>query len=1001
MTDPKTASAAISDTPTADDKLGFERFAEPLAANIAAIERRRTPWTVGVYGEWGSGKTSFLKMVEKALKQSGIKPIWFDAWKYVHDDKLWAALIQTVFEGAKQAIPRRRRWWMLLRVWGKSLNLRTGLWEVARKLFVLLFRIAMLVLLVLAAVSLVPVAGNPVNSSLAALFGGGWLSTAWQFPGTKALVGVGALLGMKPDALLKLFDIKLGADFTKFRRSRSHREQSSVLEDFNTEFRHLLEVAYRDKPLVVVIDDLDRCLPEHTLQIIETLKLFLDEPGCVFLLAVDREVVEQAIAVKYKDLSDADTRRRLGETYFDKVVQLPYSLPPAAESAVEEFVRSLSADPDVHACVPILRGTPPYNPRRIKRSVQAFSLLKDLAGPALVPAVLAKLVIIQAQFVQVYRAAVDDPALLGRLERAYRDPEATDETDIVFVEQVKQFSQRYPALRTMMCHEVTEDDSFEGVSLDRYLSFVDAVTVVEQVTAGVTEDGPDRVLVSCVRSDARWGEWVRELLAGRGFEVSVTDPRVPGPDRDMASFDHVVGILSARSAGSVGHQRVLAAAIAARTRVVVVRVERCDVPEVLESQVLVDLVGLDDAAAGEVLVRGFRKPVDVSSAASGDGLIVAGERGVVVGTVVGGVNIHYPGSGAVLDNVPLAPIHLVSRPDVEQRISACFAPSGEVRRPTMCVLFGLGGSGKTTSALSYAHSRAAEYRITWWVRAEQARNDLAELATALGVPATGLFHELASRSGWLLVYDDADRLDDVLDLLPRTGNGHVLITSRNRAWDEYATIVEVGPLRDEEGVELLTAISGSEDLPASEALAARLGNLPLALSTAGAYLRRSGLDPGDYLTRLNDLSSTPPQETVMRTFQRSFDLLREANPQAEEVLQVLVLLTAASIPRDLAERLVPGGRTVLDQAIATLHQYGFVSLPPGGIVIHPIVSQAVHDGLTAERERELVTDALNRLGELSADALERFKPHVVDLIGHARAKKIAPAETAALEGMLR
>jgi hypothetical protein len=157
------------------------------------------------------------------------------------------------------------------------------------------------------------------------------------------------------------------------------------------------------------------------LQILETVKLFLDVPGCVFLVAADRDIIEHAIAVRYKDLNDKDTLRTLAETYFEKIVQMPFSLPPPDERRVNEYILGLSDDQEVRDCSPILRGAKPYNPRRIKRHVQMLTLLKGLAAaefggrPAV--GVLAKIVVIQSQFKELYRDAVRTPALLAQLER--------------------------------------------------------------------------------------------------------------------------------------------------------------------------------------------------------------------------------------------------------------------------------------------------------------------------------------------------------------------------------------------------------------------------------------------------------------------------------------------------------------------------------------------------------------------------------------------------------
>jgi hypothetical protein len=74
--------SGVVDTPTALDLLGYEGFARVIASRILSLHLDETPLTVGVFGEWGSGKTSFLKMVDAALSDVQLRPIWFQAWKY-------------------------------------------------------------------------------------------------------------------------------------------------------------------------------------------------------------------------------------------------------------------------------------------------------------------------------------------------------------------------------------------------------------------------------------------------------------------------------------------------------------------------------------------------------------------------------------------------------------------------------------------------------------------------------------------------------------------------------------------------------------------------------------------------------------------------------------------------------------------------------------------------------------------------------------------------------
>lgn len=504
-----------ADTPTTNDLLGYKRFTVPIVRRIINATGKSTPLTIGVYGEWGSGKTSFLKMIDEALREEDIHPIWFNAWKYDQEANLWAALIQTILSQATVNGKWQHRIWIKLQIWWDTWDLRSGSWEIAKGLFSGALRI---LIIGLGLLFIFGWSSSEISAFLNQAFSQ-WFSanpltlTFFQTNVIKAIAAIIAFFAAKPDEWLKLFDAKLGIDFSKLKRSTSYRAHIAFLDEFSDEFRRIIKLVGSGKPLVVVIDDLDRCLPEKAIQVLEAIKLFLDVEGCVFLLAVDRDVVEKAIAVKYKELlamaKNADTSPRpfftlLGESYFEKIVQLPFSLPPISGEQFRDFVEKVHPDDDVQLCATIFTEGFPRNPRKVKRLLQTFLFLRDLSlvsgsndKQKKKPSLIAKMVIIQNQFREVYEEIVNSPALLPELEKHYyrqASPSTSDNlletpTDPVLQEKVKVLSAQYPNLRNLLLQKVRDDDTFVDVDLAPYISLAEPIIDIQVTSESVTTGG--------------------------------------------------------------------------------------------------------------------------------------------------------------------------------------------------------------------------------------------------------------------------------------------------------------------------------------------------------------------------------------------------------------------------------------------------------------------------------------------------------------------------------
>jgi hypothetical protein len=149
--------------------------------------------------------------------------------------------------------------------------------------------------------------------------------------------------------------------------------------------------------------------------VLEAIKVFLDIRGCVFVLGVDREIIEQGIRVRYKEFAlDANAAQRAGQAaaifpvagrdYLEKIVQVPFELPPLAPKAIKTFLHARLAGLDglaheAETIAALMTEGLDRNPRKVKRALNAFRLVRDLTiDEPLVAGTqrLAKLLVIQS-----------------------------------------------------------------------------------------------------------------------------------------------------------------------------------------------------------------------------------------------------------------------------------------------------------------------------------------------------------------------------------------------------------------------------------------------------------------------------------------------------------------------------------------------------------------------------------------------------------------------------
>jgi hypothetical protein len=546
--------------------------------------------------------------------------------------------------------------------------------------------------------------------------------------------------------------------------------------------------------------------------------------------------------------------------------------------------------------------------------------------------------------------------------------------------------------------------------------------------------------VSYTSADRAWAEWIAWQLEAEGYTVVAQAwDFTAGRDwahemqQATATAERVVAVLSAaylRSAHGEAEWRVFYAQDPSGEHglLLPVRVDKADPPGLLKTRIFVDLVDQDAASAKAALLaaaRGARGKPTQEPEFPGD------RRPAGSATEAP----RFPGELPPVWNAPYHPNpYFIGRQllldEVHSRLTA---PEAARRR---IVLTGLGGMGKTQLAVEYAYRHRADYDVVWWVRSEQPTSLLGDYAALASQPPLAADLRLAEnapqeavvaavrgglerRRRWLLVFDNVEEPAAVAELLPRSGTGHVLLTTQTETgWEPLVDSLPVEVLAPADAARLLlarTGETGSAAEAAAATLAATLGGLPLALEQAGAYVAATGtVSLAGYaelfatwalelLTRGQPLGY---QHTVATTWSLALQRLRETEPAAVDLLTLTSFLAPDDLPQPLLaahyqQLPEPSASTAADplalaDAVAALRRYSLVRVVADGLFVHRLLQTVIRAALDAEAERAWTTAArLLRTGFPSETdkvaawpECQRLLPHVLAVANHGQRLKV-------------
>ena len=578
-----------SDNETAEDLLGFQVHADLIRSVVK--DEKMLPVTIGVFGDWGGGKTSIMKMLERDLdpeqhpKDSPVRRfcesvavIYFNGWQFEGYDDAKAAILASVLI----SLGDHKRFGPKIR--DKALDLLKSVdWmRVAR------FTFKYVAVPAAAAFATGGLAAVPVAVGLATGLSQTKSANKPKEESSPATAESGDGAWLKSKENEPAFDVRM--------------------------FRKRFEEMLKDsdiKTLIILIDDLDRCAPERVIENLEAIKLFLSVPGTAFIIGADPRIVEHAIRLRYAESAISgevnDQTERLVKDYLEKVIQIPYRLPRLSSSEIETYMVLLFAlyllpsenaqrciaasrearkknrygafgfadvrealgggelDPTLSealtfcaAAAPLISEGLKGNPRQVKRFLNAFILrkkLSDVAGlQGIRDNVLVKLMILEYTKEELFRQLFTWQAEQAGFPKELAAMEAAIEKNENIEEAFRAAGQGWSSTRQWMAMKPqlsgTDLRDYFWIARDRLESTFSGLSMISPATRAILNDllagaSPKRIAA------AKSAQKLSETEIGSLFEL--LDQAIMRQPEEKKNFDAYRALVEQQIPGAPEH----------------------------------------------------------------------------------------------------------------------------------------------------------------------------------------------------------------------------------------------------------------------------------------------------------------------------------------------------------------------------------------------------------------------------------------------------------------
>lgn len=412
-----------NDGATTRDTLNRINLARVLA-EFLRDERTQTPLTLSIEGRWGSGKTNFMRLLQNELDppaqeqslfdkisnfsqrhlslsrrkeitaqaaQRRLRSFWFNPWRHQTHEELWAAFALSVLDEARKNLHWRKRLWADCVLHWSCVN-RRRLIRSAMAVFIKASAFMALLLFVYAFVQ----AGGKIGDLLKEMQGAGFW---WDSVGLPLTFSAPAILLLQCVYWVwKAVGGHLRHDLEIHLDRPDYASRAGFLSEFHRDFAQAMRIYTDGSPLVVLIDDLDRCDVPRAAELMQGINLMLGENApLIYVLGMDRAKVAAGIAVKHKDLLPFLYARELalaskdeenqeirthgleyGYEFIEKFIQLPFRLPPSEREELRTFIRSRLTQPELTSPA---KDDPRITVAEISSGVPAYPIADEKLQP--------------------------------------------------------------------------------------------------------------------------------------------------------------------------------------------------------------------------------------------------------------------------------------------------------------------------------------------------------------------------------------------------------------------------------------------------------------------------------------------------------------------------------------------------------------------------------------------------------------------------------------------